>query len=252
MTVHLHFNEVTKQRDKFTLNIPGLTVEKGNILGIIGNNGAGKSTMIQLVLGLIQPTGGEIYRYMDGRVAPSLTAWKRDVGFVFDDLSVYEDLDLTKVSLLLSGIYLDWDNSYFFSLLNKFEVDAEKKVKKFSRGMRMKAGIAAALAHHPKILILDEPTSGLDTKSRKQMISFLQKEHENKGTTIILSSHILSDIEQIATSVWFMDKGEILVHGSVGDLKSNHAIAKETASPRGKRHVTLEELHDYYLGGDVE
>ncbi|WP_373893170.1 ABC transporter ATP-binding protein [Virgibacillus natechei] len=258
MTVNLQFVEVTKQRDDFILKIPEMTVEKGEILGVIGNNGAGKSTMIQLVLGLIQPTKGEINRYMDGDVAPSLKDWKRDVGFVFDDLSVYDDLHLTRLSTFLSEVYPDWDDSYFFSLLGKFDVDAKKKIKKFSRGMRMKAGIAAALAHHPKLLILDEPTSGLDTKSRKQMIALLQKEHENNGTTIIFSSHILSDMEQLATSVWLMDKGEILLYGDVEDLQASHAvdenatIHKETASKEGMRQATLEDLHDYYLGGDIE
>lgn len=258
MAVNLKFEEVTKQRDEFMLKIPGMTVEKGEILGVIGNNGAGKSTMIQLVLGLIQPTSGEINRYIEGELAPSLQDWKRDVGFVFDDLSVYEDLHLTRLSAFLSEVYPDWDDAYFFSLLDKFEVSTKKKIKKFSRGMRMKAGITAALAHHPKLLLLDEPTSGLDTKSRKQMIALLQKEHENNGTTIIFSSHILSDMEQLATSVWLMDKGEILLHGAVEELQANHAVAedgtihKEIASNEGMRHATLEELHDYYLGGDVE
>lgn len=258
MPVNLQFEEVTKQRDQFILKIPGMTVEKGEILGVIGNNGAGKSTMIQLVLGLIQPTSGEIYRYMEGEPAPSLKDWKCDVGFVFDDLSVYEDLHLTRLSSFLGEVYPDWDNAYFFTLLEKFEVEAKKKIKKLSRGMRMKAGIAEALAHHPKLLLLDEPTSGLDTKSRKQMIALLKKEHENNGTTIIFSSHILSDMEQLATSVWLMDKGEILISGPVEELQANHAvyedgtIHKEAASNGGMRPATLEELHDYYLGGDVE
>ncbi|WP_100013108.1 ABC transporter ATP-binding protein [Lentibacillus sediminis] len=258
MPINLQFEEVTKQRDQFMLRIPGIAIEQGEILGVIGNNGAGKSTMIQLVLGLIQPTSGDIYRYIEGELAPSLQDWKREVGFVFDDLSVYEDLHLTRLSSFLGEIYPDWDDTFFFSLLEKFEVDAKKKIKKFSRGMRMKAGIAAALAHHPKLLLLDEPTSGLDTKSRKQMIALLKKEHENNGTTIIFSSHILSDMEQLASSVWLMDKGEILISGAVEELQANHAVAedgtihKETASQEGVRTATLEELHDYYLGGDVE
>lgn len=258
MAINLQFEEVIKQRDQFMLKIPRIMIEKGEILGVIGNNGAGKSTMIQLILGLIKPTSGSIYRYMDGELAPSLQDWKRDVGFVFDDLSVYEDLHLTSLSLFLSEVYPGWDNAYFFSLLDKFDLDAKKKVKKFSRGMRMKAGIAVALAHHPKLLLLDEPTSGLDTKSRKQMIALLKKEHENSGTTIIFSSHILSDMEQLATSVWLMDKGEILLHGDVEELQMNHAVSengviqKEPEFKEGMRRATLEELHDYYLGGDVE
>ncbi|WP_059105024.1 ABC transporter ATP-binding protein [Shouchella shacheensis] len=258
MVASLQFEELTKQRDEFMLKVPGITVEKGEVLGVIGNNGAGKSTMIQLVLGLVQPTSGAIHRYSEGEVAPSLEEWKREVGFVFDDLSVYEDLHLTKLSSFLKEVYPGWDESYYFSLLKQFDVDVKKKVKKFSRGMRMKAGIAAALAHHPKLLLLDEPTSGLDTKSRKQMIALLQRENEQNGTTIIFSSHILSDMEKLATSVWLMDKGEILLHGDVEELQANHAVAeggtihKEAASKEGRRRATLEELHDYYLGGDVE
>ncbi|MBY7143975.1 ABC transporter ATP-binding protein [Virgibacillus sp. NKC19-3] len=258
MPVNLQFEEVTKQRDAFMLSIPEMTIEKGEILGVIGNNGAGKSTMIQLVLGLIQPTSGTINRYIDGDLAPSLKDWKHDVGFVFDDLSVYEDMHLTKLASFLGEVYPDWDDAYYFSLLEKFDVDTKKKIKKFSRGMRMKAGIAVALAHHPNLLLLDEPTSGLDTKSRKQMITRLQKEHETNGTTIIFSSHILSDMEQLATSVWLMDKGEILLHGDVDDLQANHAVAedgtihKEAAAKEGMRQATLEELHDYYLSGDAE
>ncbi|WP_066185692.1 MULTISPECIES: ABC transporter ATP-binding protein [Gracilibacillus] len=258
MTIALQLEQVTKQRDQFMLKIPGITVEKGEILGIIGNNGAGKSTMIQLVLGLIRPTSGAIYRYIEGNLASSLQEWKRDVGFVFDDLSVYDDLHLSKLSALLSEVYTGWDEAYFFSMLHTFEVDAKKKVKKLSRGMRMKAGIAVALAHHPKLLLLDEPTSGLDTKSRKQMIALLKKEHKNSGTTIIFSSHILSDMEQLATTVWLMDKGEILLHGAVEELQANHVVAddgtihKDAVSKEGMKRATLEDLHDYYLGGDVD
>nr|WP_257791152.1 ABC transporter ATP-binding protein [Salicibibacter kimchii] len=231
-------------------------MEQGEILGVIGNNGAGKSTMIQLVLGLIRPTSGNIYRYTDKGAATSMQEWKQTVGFVFDDLSVYDDMHAIKLSSFLGEVYSDWDDTYFFALLDQFDVDKKKKVKTFSRGMRMKTGIAAALAHHPEVLLLDEPTSGLDTKSRKQMITLLNEENKKNGTTIIFSSHILADMEQLATSIWLMDKGEVLAHGSVVKLRANHGVAddgtihKRKAEEEGLKQATLEDLHDYYLGGD--
>jgi len=255
MSTHLWFDEVEKQREQFTLKIPNIRIQKGEILGVIGNNGAGKSTMIQLVLGLIQPTSGAIYRYTDKQIENSLKEWKQEIGFVFDDLSVYDDLHLTLLSKFLGDVYTDWEEDYFFALLDKFELDKKKKVKKFSRGMRMKAGIAIALAHHPKML-LDEPTSGLDTKSRKQMITLLKEENERAETTIVFSSHILSDMEQLATSVWLMDKGKVLVHGSVDELQENHSVDADGSvhkgATEGMKRATLENLHDYYLGGDAE
>src|SRR5699024_7142893 len=176
--------------------------------------------------------------------------------FVFDDLSVYDDLNMSVLSKFLEDVYTKWDESYFFSLLNQFDVDPKKKVKKFSRGMRMKAGIASALAHRPKLLLLDEPTSGLDTKSRKQILKLLKQTNEQERTTIIFSSHILSDMEQIATSVWFMDQGEVLLHGSVEELKARHSIDAQGAIHKerqdGMKQATLDDLHDHYLGGDAE
>ncbi|QQK77406.1 ABC transporter ATP-binding protein [Salicibibacter cibarius] len=256
MSTRLEFNEVTKKRDQFTLSLPGHAIEKGEILGVIGNNGAGKSTMIQLVLGLIRPTSGNIHRYTDKGAATSMQEWKQTVGFVFDDLSVYDDMHATKLASFLSEVYTGWDDTYFFSLLDQFEVDKKKKVKTFSRGMRMKTGIATALAHHPEMLLLDEPTSGLDTKSRKQMIALLNEENKKRGTTIIFSSHILADMEQLASSIWLMDKGEILAHGLVEKLRENHAVAADGTIHKGKpeeegsKQAALEDLHDYYLGGD--
>ncbi|QDI91234.1 ABC transporter ATP-binding protein [Salicibibacter halophilus] len=256
MATRLQFHEVTKKRDLFTLSLPGVSIEKGEILGVIGNNGAGKSTMIQLVLGLIQPTSGYIYRYTDKGAAASMQEWKQTVGFVFDDLSVYDDMDAMKLSSFMGEVYSGWDEAYFFSLLDQFDVDKKKKVKAFSRGMRMKTGIAVALAHHPEVLLLDEPTSGLDTKSRKQMIELLKEENEKQGTTIVFSSHILADMEQLATTVWLMDKGEILAHGPVEMLQENHSVSgdgtihkRKPEETEGLKKATLEDLHDYYLGG---
>jgi|SRR5699024_4509833 len=256
MDPHLRFDNVEKQRDRFTLRIPDIEINQGDVLGVIGNNGAGKSTMIQLVLGLILQTKGTIFRYAGEKVENTLHEWKKDVGFVFDDLSVYDDLNMKLLSKFLGEVYPTWEESYFFSLLEQFHIDPKKKVKNFSRGMRMKAGIASALAHRPKLLILDEPTSGLDTKSRKQMIRLLKETNEKEGTTVIFSSHILADMEQLATSVWFMDEGEILLHGSIDELRANHAVDGngriQVNSQEGVKQATLDDLHDYYLGGDTE
>ncbi|QQK81219.1 ABC transporter ATP-binding protein [Salicibibacter cibi] len=258
MSMSLEFDEVTKKRDQFILSLPGQVIEKGEILGVIGNNGAGKSTMIQLVLGLIRPTSGNIYRHTDQGAAMSMQEWKQTVGFVFDDLSVYDDMHALKLSSFLSEVYSGWDDMYFFSLLDQFDVDKKKKVKTYSRGMRMKTGIAVALAHHPEVLVLDEPTSGLDTKSRKQMIALLNEENKKRGTTIIFSSHILDDMEQLATTIWLMEKGEILAHGPVDKMRENHAVAadgtihkKKPEEEEGLKQATLEDLHDYYLGGGM-
>lgn len=115
----------------------------------------------------------------------------------------------------------------------------------------MKAGISAALAHHPELLIMDEPNSGLDTKSRKQVISLLKKVNNESNTTIIFSSHILSDMEELATSVWLMENGQVLIHGTVEELKNNHSVSENgsvhATSDTGVRKATLEDLHDYYL-----
>ncbi|WP_042417956.1 ABC transporter ATP-binding protein [Geomicrobium sp. JCM 19038] len=255
MTTHLEFVSVRKSRGDFTLTLPDVSIKQGEILGVIGNNGAGKSTMMQLVLGLITTSEGEIRRYHDGVHIDEVGVWKKEIGFVFDDLLMYDDMKLKRLGKFLNEQYNHWDQHRYLDMLALYNVDPNKKIKKLSRGMKMKAGFAMALAHRPKLILLDEPTAGLDTKSRRQMVRLL-KEAQSEGTTIIFSSHILSDMEELAETVWLMDEGVVLAHGRVEELKegfSKDENGRIIPTEKGNDEViSLEDLHDYYLGGELD
>ncbi|MFB4159072.1 ABC transporter ATP-binding protein [Geomicrobium sp. JSM 1781026] len=250
---HIQFNQVVKKRGDFELNIPSITIQQGDMLGVIGNNGAGKTTMMQMVLGLLTLDSGELRRFHDGEEFHDVGKWKQDVGFVYDDLLMYDDMKLSRLGKFLSEQYHSWDDDHYRSMLEAYKVDETKKIKSLSRGMKMKAGFAMAMAHRPRLLMLDEPTAGLDQKSRRQMLRLLKEANEH-GVTVIFSSHILGDMEELAGSVWLMDEGEVKAHGEVDDLKSRlgkdeegNVIAKEDGS---EDLVSLEDLHDFYLGGE--
>lgn len=230
-------NNVLKKRGGFTLEIDELIVNEGEVVGLIGNNGAGKSTLIRIFLSLIFPDQGTVTLYKDNQPVSEPADWKQDVGFVFDDLFFYNEGTLDKLAQFMKRAYHSWDQERFDRLAEQMELEHFKPVKNYSRGMRMKASLAAALAHEPAVLILDEPTAGLDTKTRKQMLAAIKKEHETRNTTVIISSHILSDMENLVTNVVMLDNGSIPVAGPVSGLLEEKGVHD------------LDQLYERYLGG---
>ncbi len=217
----IEINNLTKDYGSFRLDNLSLAVPGGSILGLIGENGAGKSTTIKCILNLIHRDSGEIKIFGRDNIKDERLV-KEDIGVVLDESLFHDTLKTGAVGKILSKVYKNWDSALFVSYLQKFNLPANKLIKEFSRGMKMKLSIAAALSHHPKLLILDEATGGLDPVVRDEILdeflSFIQDEEHS----ILISSHITSDLEKIADYVAYLHKGKIVVSGAKDELLEHY------------------------------
>ena len=209
MNTALTITGLTKKYDNFTLDNISFSVPSGSIVGLIGENGAGKSTTVNSILGLIKKDGGKIT--ILGQDIDDLDyTVKEKVGVVFDGSNFSEELTPIKLSKVLRDIYSSWDQSYFNDLLSQLDIPAAKKIKTFSKGMKMKLSIAAAFAHHPHLLILDEATSGLDPVVRDDILDMFLEFVQDEEHSILVSSHITSDLEKVADYIVFIHEGKMI------------------------------------------
>ena len=219
----LEIRNLTRHFGDFTLDSLNLTLPGGCILGLIGENGAGKSTTIRLILGMLRPDGGTVTILgRDNRDNLALT--KQDIGVVLDEVGISACLTARQVGKIMQGIYRSWDEAVFSDYLTRLAVPADKKFKEFSRGMKMKLGIAVALSHHPRLLILDEATSGLDPVVRDEVVSILSEFTRDESHSILISSHIVSDLEKLCDYVAFLHKGKLLLCEEKDMLLSEYGI----------------------------
>lgn len=221
----IELKNVTRKYNKFALNNVSFTVPTGSVMGFIGENGAGKSTTIKALLGLIRPDSGSIT--VLGEDAQSLSPeTKEKIGVVFDSLTFPKELNAKQLDKVLSGIYKQWDSDIFFAYLSHFELPTNKKLKTFSRGMEMRLSIAAALSHDPQLLVLDEPTGGLDPVMRSEILDLFLEFMQDESHSILMSTHITSDLEHIADYITFIHKGEIVFTEERGEMLEKHRILK--------------------------
>ena len=221
----LEIHELTKKYEDFTLDHISFQVPSGSIVGLIGENGAGKTSTINAVLGLIKKDSGEIE--ILGENADNLSSpIKEEIGVVFDGSNFSEELTPVKLNKVLREVYSSWDQALFSKLLDQMEVPLSKKIKTFSKGMKMKLSIAVALAHHPKLLILDEATSGLDPVMRDDILDIFLDFVQDEEHSILVSSHITSDLEKVADYIVFIHKGKIIFSKSKDELLENYGIIK--------------------------
>lgn len=218
---------VTRRYPKFTLNNIDLTVPCGSVMGFIGENGAGKSTTIKAILGLLKKGEGSVTVLGEDASALS-SATKEQIGVVFDGLAFPANLNAKQLDKVMTGIYKNWDSSVFFGYMNRFELPLDKKFKSFSRGMEMRLSIAAALSHHPRLLVLDEPTSGLDPVMRSEILDIFMEFMQDESHTIFISTHITSDLEHIADYICFIHKGSIVFTEERNEMLERHRILKCT------------------------
>lgn len=200
---------LTKKYQSFTLSDISFEVPRGSIVGLIGENGAGKSTTLHAILGLIHRDGGTITVLGDSSEALQAGV-KEDIGVVFDGTHFPEELTPQKLNQVFIRIYASWDEGEFFSLLKKLSLPAARKIKSFSKGMKVKLSIAAAFAHHPKLLILDEATSGLDPVVRDDILDMFLGFVQDEENSILVSSHITSDLEKVADYIVFIHGGHLI------------------------------------------
>ena len=218
---------LTKRYDGFTLDKLSFNVPKGSIMGFIGQNGAGKSTTINTILNIVRAEEGEI-RVMGLDHIKDEHEIKRNIAAVFDELPFNEQLNANDIDFIFSDLFENWDSKTFFGYLDRFALPRKKKFAQFSKGMKMKLQIASALSHGAKLLIMDEATTGLDPVVRNEILDIFLEYLQDEDNSILMSSHITSDLEKIADSVTFIDKGRLLITGYKDDILENHAVLKCT------------------------
>lgn len=202
---HLH-----KSFGDFAIRDLSLTVPGGTICGLVGENGAGKSTTIRLLMGALRPDSGSASVLGTDVSSPAFRAVKEDIGVVLDEAYFPESLHAMQVGKILSATYRQWDQALYEHYLARFSLPEKKAFKDYSRGMRMKLAIAAALSHRPKLLVLDEATAGLDPIARDEILDLFNEFTRQEDHTILISSHILSDLEKLCDYIAFLHQGQLL------------------------------------------
>lgn len=205
----IELRNVTKHYKGFTLDNVSLTLPGGCIMGLIGENGAGKSTVIRLLLGLSRPDSGSIS--LLGYEGKKLYLAKDDIGFVTESIGFAGGCKLHHIDSIMRSAYRSWNSEEFFSLAERFKLPDNKKISKMSQGMRMKLSIAAALSHNAKLLILDEATNGLDPIARDEVTDILYDFTKDEEHSVLISSHIVSDLEKLCDYIAFLHKGKLLL-----------------------------------------
>ncbi len=210
----------------FELRDISFTLPEGAILGLVGENGAGKSTLIRLIMGATGPDGGEASVLGTDVGRPEFTKTKDDIGVVLDEAHFPPSLNALELGRIFADTYTRWDGEAYASLLEKLELPGKKKIKDFSRGMRMKLALAAALSHDAKLLVLDEPTGGLDPMVRDEILDILEDFTRREDRSVLISSHIVSDLEKLCDYIAFLHKGELLLFDEKDRLLEEYALVK--------------------------
>lgn len=221
----LEVKDLEKKYKDFTLDKINFSLPAGTIVGLIGENGAGKSTTINAILNLIKKDGGEI-KVLGKEMTDSDTGMRNEIGVVFDGDNFYETLTPGKIGNIMKKVYSNWDMSCFEDYLKRFQLPVSKEIKQFSKGMKMKFTIAVALSHNPRLLILDEATSGLDPIVRDEVLDIFLDFVQDETHAVLVSSHITSDLEKIADYITFIHEGKLIFSLSKDELIYNYGIIK--------------------------
>ena len=214
---------LTKHFPGFALEGLNLTLPSGCILGLIGENGAGKSTTIKLLLGMLKPDGGSA-SVLGADIGGDLRPVKEEIGVVLDEPGLPHMLKAGQIDKIMGSIYQNWSSGDFAALLRRLDLPEDKPYGDFSRGMKMKMGLAIALAHKPQLLLLDEATSGLDPVVRDDVTDLLLDFTRDEGHSILLSSHIVSDLEKVCDYIAFLHKGKLMLMEEKDALTNEYGV----------------------------
>lgn len=209
----------------FKLQNVSFTIPKGSIMGFVGKNGAGKSTTINTILNIIQKDSGQV-NFFGQQMTDRSTSLRDRIGVVFDAVNFSGELTPRKLEKVLNDIYKNWDANLFFAYLERFGIPQNKKIKTFSRGMTMKLSISVALSHKAMLLILDEATAGLDPVVREEILDVFLEFVEHEENSILISSHISSDLEKISDYITFINNGKIILTEKKDTLIYEYGIAR--------------------------
>ncbi|WP_066715608.1 ABC transporter ATP-binding protein [Clostridium sp. Marseille-P299] len=225
MEYALELNDVSKTYKNFKLDHISLKLPKGSIMGFVGENGSGKSTTIKLITDIIKKETGKIYILGKDNNKLSRVIYE-NIGVVLDECCVPENLNIKDINKVLSSIYKTWDSKKFYDFIVRFQLPKDKVVKDFSKGMKMKLSIAVALSHATELLILDEATSGLDPIVRDEILDVFLEFIQEESHSILMSSHIISDLEKVCDYICFIHKGNIIFTESKDDLLERYKVLK--------------------------
>ena len=220
----LQVENLSKRYPGFILDDVSFSIQRGSIVGLIGENGAGKSTIINAVLDLIRKDSGKITFW--GKELSSSKQLKEDIGVVFDGINFYETLSPAKVGRISGAAYKQWDESLYQDYLKRFQLPEDKEIKTFSKGMKTKLCIAVALSHNPSLLILDEATSGLDPVVRDDILDVFLEFVQDENHSILMTSHITSDLERIADYIIFVHQGRLLFFKTKDELRYSYGVIR--------------------------
>ena len=234
---NLEVKNLNKSFKEFSLKDVNFKVPAGKIVGLIGENGAGKTTIIKCVLNAMAKDSGEV-RLFDKEYNYKL---KDDIGVVYDDSFVNQSFTIRDLNIIMKNTYTNWDQKLFYKYIKEFKLPYKKEIKRLSTGMKKKIEIAACISHHPKLLILDEPTSGLDPVIRSEILDMFQEFVEDSNNSILLSTHITSDLEHIADDVIFISNGQLVFDEPLKKVKEDYTVielTKEEFKKFNKKDIT--------------
>ena len=239
----LEMKNVTKTFGSFTaLNDLNMTVPKGAVYGLVGPNGAGKTTAIRHLTGVYRQDKGEVL--MDGQKVYENPAVKSRIGYIPDDIFYFPSASLEEMRRFYRGIYPQFDDELFKKLYDVFKLPKKGQIRRFSKGMQKQAAFHLTLCTRPDVLVLDEPVDGLDPVMRRQVWSLIMSDVANRGTTVLISSHNLRELEDICDHVGIMNQGKMLLERSLADMQgSTHKVQLVGDLPEG-----LEVLHETAAG----
>ena len=219
----LNISNLTKKYKGFTLDNVSFSLPQGCILGLIGENGAGKSTTIRSILGSVKYDGS-----IEVLGQPISAKLKNRIGVVLDEVGFPDKLNANDINKIMKNMFSSWDEKLYNEYLDKFDLPKNKAFSDFSKGMKMKLGIAVALSHHAELLILDEPTSGLDPLVRDEIIDILNDFTREENHSILISSHIVSDLEKLCDYIAFMHKGKLMLCEEKDNLLEQYVFINTT------------------------
>ena len=224
----IQLSHINKSFGDFAIRDLCLEVPSGTICGLVGENGAGKSTTIRLLMGALRPDSGSARVLGTDVSSPEFRAVKEDIGVVLDEAYFPESLNAVQVGRIMAGTYRRWDQGLYDGYLKRFDLPLKKQFKDFSRGMRMKLAIAVALSHQPKLLVLDEATAGLDPIVRDEVLDIFNEFTREEDHSILISSHILSDLEKLCDYIAFIHKGDLLFCEEKDQLLEQYGIFEDS------------------------
>ena len=235
-----------KRYKGFSLDDLNLDLPYGCVLGLVGENGAGKSTTIRLIMDALERDGGTVSVLGADNQSKEFLDLKEDIGVVLDETFVPEVINAKQMGKIMAGTYKNWDQAVYDGWIRRFDLPPDKKFKDYSRGMTMKLGIAAALSHHPRLLLLDEATGGLDPMVREELLEVFADFAAEEGHAVLLSSHIVSDLERICDYIAFLHKGRLVLCEEKDLLLDKYGILK--CSREQLANIPQEAIHGRRVG----